>query len=347
MRAGEFRTLERLIAAIGDDVGPIGGRLALVEAIVAGFLGHGPDVIRRHVAKAEGSGWADSTPTGWTGGALVSVVVTAWVADDLELQKTAARDLIERYREDPMLAATGRGGLGLALALAGEPTQALQVLAPVALPPGNPNLEMGIGAARSLAIDELGDPVGAERLARESLARAEGWGLSRSRIGGSLEFALGSALAHQGKPREAIPPLERALDSWGVPGTVHRASVLVALAAAYGSVGQPAKARAAAREARTTLDACPHAGALPSRLEAIERRLRLGVERAIPAGDLPSEAEIRVLRLLATSMSAREIADELYISINTVKTHTKALHQKLGTSSREATVARARELGLL
>ena len=95
------------------------------------------------------------------------------------------------------------------------------------------------------------------------------------------------------------------------------------------------------------MDACPHAGALPQRLDAVERRLRIAVGRTIAAGDQPSEAEIRVLRLLASPRTTREIAAELHLSVNTVKTHVKALHQKLGTSTRGATVARARELGLL
>ena len=132
-----------------------------------------------------------------------------------------------------------------------------------------------------------------------------------------------------------------------MPGTLHRAHCLILLASTYGAVGEISKARAAAREARGILDACPNAGSLPARLEVVERRLRVRVERAIPLGDRPSEAEIRVLRLLASPLSTREIADQLYLSINTVKTHIKALHQKLGTSTREATVARAHELGLL
>ena len=86
---------------------------------------------------------------------------------------------------------------------------------------------------------------------------------------------------------------------------------------------------------------------VPARLAAVEKRLRIGATRILPDSDIPSEAEVRVLRLLATSLSQREVADELYISINTVKTHTKALYQKLGTSSRQETVRRARELGLL
>jgi LuxR family maltose regulon positive regulatory protein len=166
-------------------------------------------------------------------------------------------------------------------------------------------------------------------------------------VAGSLWLALGSAINQQGKPRDAIPPLERALFQWGVPGTVHRAQVLIDLASVYGAVGEPVKARTTVREARKIVDGITNAGALPTRLAAVEKRLRIGATRNLPDSDVPSEAEVRVLRLLPTPLSPREIADELYISINTVKTHTKALYQKLGTSSREETVSRARELGLL
>ena len=89
------------------------------------------------------------------------------------------------------------------------------------------------------------------------------------------------------------------------------------------------------------------AGSLPAGLAVVEHRLRIAVERGVPVGDRPSEAELRVLRLLASPLSTREIAGQLYLSIHTVKTHSKALHQKLGTSSRAETVARARERGLL
>ena len=132
-----------------------------------------------------------------------------------------------------------------------------------------------------------------------------------------------------------------------MPGTLDRAWVLITLGDAFAAVGDVVQARAAAREAREVLDRCPHSGILPDRLGALERRLRLRAGRVLQPADRPTEAEIRVLRLLASSRSAREIAAELFISVNTVKTHTKSLHRKLGTASREATVARARELGLL
>jgi len=60
-----------------------------------------------------------------------------------------------------------------------------------------------------------------------------------------------------------------------------------------------------------------------------------------------SESETRVLRYLPTNLSAREIADELFVSWYTVKTHMRHLYAKLGTHSRHETVDRARALGLL
>jgi LuxR family transcriptional regulator, maltose regulon positive regulatory protein len=60
-----------------------------------------------------------------------------------------------------------------------------------------------------------------------------------------------------------------------------------------------------------------------------------------------SDSEIRVLRYLPTNLSTPEIANELYVSPNTVKTHIRNLYAKLGTHRRAEAVARARALGLL
>jgi LuxR family maltose regulon positive regulatory protein len=54
-----------------------------------------------------------------------------------------------------------------------------------------------------------------------------------------------------------------------------------------------------------------------------------------------------VLRGLAAGLSRREIGQQLYISLNTVKTHTRELYRKLGASSQADAVARAAALGLL
>ena len=60
-----------------------------------------------------------------------------------------------------------------------------------------------------------------------------------------------------------------------------------------------------------------------------------------------TQTEIRVLRYLPTHLSMHEIANELYISANTVKTHMRHLYAKLGTHRRAEAVKRARALGLL
>ena len=70
------------------------------------------------------------------------------------------------------------------------------------------------------------------------------------------------------------------------------------------------------------------------------RRLRLPVEPL-------SESELRVLRYLPTNLTGPEIANELYVSPNTVKTHVRNLYAKLGTHRRAEAVTRARNLGLL
>ena len=60
-----------------------------------------------------------------------------------------------------------------------------------------------------------------------------------------------------------------------------------------------------------------------------------------------THGETRVLHYLPTNLSAREIADDLYLSVNTVKTHQRHLYQKLGARSRTQAVQQARALGLL
>jgi len=60
-----------------------------------------------------------------------------------------------------------------------------------------------------------------------------------------------------------------------------------------------------------------------------------------------SERELDVLRLLATDLGGPDIARELVLSLNTVRTHTKSIYTKLGVNSRRAAVRRATELDLL
>jgi DNA-binding NarL/FixJ family response regulator len=73
-------------------------------------------------------------------------------------------------------------------------------------------------------------------------------------------------------------------------------------------------------------------------------------ERLEPSGprcDELSERELEVLRYLPTMLTASEIAAELFISVNTIKAHTRSIYGKLGASRRQDAVVRAYEYGIL
>jgi LuxR family maltose regulon positive regulatory protein len=73
-------------------------------------------------------------------------------------------------------------------------------------------------------------------------------------------------------------------------------------------------------------------------------------ESRLPAKELAepiSERELEILRLLESSMNTPEIAQELYISVGTVRTHIKNIYRKLDVNRRMEAVQRARELGLI
>ena len=60
-----------------------------------------------------------------------------------------------------------------------------------------------------------------------------------------------------------------------------------------------------------------------------------------------SDRELQVLRLLNSELTGPEIARELFVSHNTVRTHTKHIFTKLDVTNRRAAISRARERGLL
>jgi LuxR family maltose regulon positive regulatory protein len=71
------------------------------------------------------------------------------------------------------------------------------------------------------------------------------------------------------------------------------------------------------------------------------------VDRSDSLREPLTDAELRVLRLLPTDLTKREIGDQLYLSVHTIKTHIKHLYDKLDVHTRREAVDRARELGLL
>lgn len=128
-----------------------------------------------------------------------------------------------------------------------------------------------------------------------------------------------------------------------------QAAGYLALAQIEKSEGHPDEAQAALKKARHLAATHQLTPDLEEEIAAFERAFS-----AIPPGEvdlaLPdrlSEHELKVLRLIAAGLSNREVAEALYLSVNTVKWHLKNTYEKLDVHSRVAAVTRAQELGLL
>jgi LuxR family maltose regulon positive regulatory protein len=135
-----------------------------------------------------------------------------------------------------------------------------------------------------------------------------------------------------GEPRLAEASIERALElTEQDDGTV----LLFMLVPVTGLLERHPRHRTAhAALLSTTLDVLGGASPQPKRVPS-------------PLREELSEAELRVVRFLPSNLKALEIANELFVSPNTVRTHLRHIYTKLDAHSRGEAVARARELGLL
>jgi len=94
-------------------------------------------------------------------------------------------------------------------------------------------------------------------------------------------------------------------------------------------------------------DVGAHADRLLATLERHRARHGVTPPPAATGDEALSERERDVLRLLATDLTGPEIARQLFVSVNTLRTHTKHIFIKLGVNTRRAAVRRAAELELL
>jgi LuxR family maltose regulon positive regulatory protein len=149
------------------------------------------------------------------------------------------------------------------------------------------------------------------------------------RGGSSIEIHLVRALAEHARGRldEAVDELTRALTDAVPAGYVQL----------FLDEGDPLVELLRLAEPR------PGAAAHARRL----LRAATATPDALPAPEGLSEREVEVLRLLATSLSGPEIARQLFMSVNTFRTHTKHIFTKLEVRTRRAAVLRAADLHLL
>jgi LuxR family transcriptional regulator, maltose regulon positive regulatory protein len=120
---------------------------------------------------------------------------------------------------------------------------------------------------------------------------------------------------------------------------------LLELTRSYIALADPGGAAAVLGQAHDILQQRPDLGVLPGQAEELQSRLAKIKAVAVGASSLTA-AELRLLPLLPTHLSFREIGERLHLSPNTVKTQAFSVYRKLGVSSRSGAVIRTRELGL-
>jgi LuxR family maltose regulon positive regulatory protein len=120
----------------------------------------------------------------------------------------------------------------------------------------------------------------------------------------------------------------------------------IELARAYLALRETPTVRALLAEIRQLLRERPYVGVLADEAAALEREVE-----AMPDVDgaraALTPAELRLLPLLATQLSFREIGEQLYVSRNTIKTQAISVYRKLGVASRSGAIDCAGRLGLI
>jgi LuxR family maltose regulon positive regulatory protein len=204
----------------------------------------------------------------------------------------------------------------------------------------------------SLIATEQGNLDEAERHAHTACQIAHG---ADSCLAGAPQASLaytaaGAVSAGRGRLTEARGEFERALRNrrgrFGL-SPWPTAEIMLRLAPVLCETCDRPGAVALLAETRQLLTSSPvGADAQLARLEGLERRLACGRQEVMPAEPL-TEREVAVLRLLRGTLSLREIGQQLFLSRNTIKTHTRAIYRKLGAATRLDAIARGRDVGVL
>jgi LuxR family transcriptional regulator, maltose regulon positive regulatory protein len=189
----------------------------------------------------------------------------------------------------------------------------------------------------------------AESLAREASSLVEKFIPRGSRETSAVSIALGRVFAELGKLDEAQTELKNGLSERRSKDVNPWPTLLglLALARVRAALDDRVGARALLDEAREVVDAYPDAGIFPELLERQEHELGKRRQREAALTEELTDRELAVLRLFDGELSHRQIGQSLYVSVNTVKTHVKSIYRKLGVSSRDAALERAREKALI
>ncbi|MFG2335136.1 LuxR C-terminal-related transcriptional regulator [Streptomyces yangpuensis] len=338
------------------------GSLALTE-LMRGRLRQAAAHARASLAVAEQSALPPGRRSG-TGHLVLAGV--ALERDDLPAARShldlATATAAAGPRPEPAVA-VGAAVIGSRIAVAeGDVEAALAVLT-------GPRPTGTAPAARAWAVDELAVAESAAHLARGDTAAA--LRALDAAPSGRPEHALARAraLLAAGRAEPAVRELAAlpADDGLTLPVRVGACLLRARIAAADGDTGAARRRLAEAvelagqEEMRRPFAECEPwvrralreatgpvpAGGSPAGRAAADSRTGSPAEEPPPVVEALSARETDVLRQAARMLSTEEIAAELYVSANTVKTHLKSIYRKLGVTRRSDAVHRAQDLGLL
>ncbi len=329
--------------------------LPAAGAVAAALLGRPEVEVRRLLGIAERA--RKERPQLWS--PYVEVIVESTRAALIERGDVGAavghaRRAVAAAASGATVLSTGTlASLTQALFFAGDLAEARRIaLQAVEHPDALDNPEGYVGSLGLLALldAEEGRSESAEAWARQALSFARArfqarlWTASLAHLG--LALALTATGSLDQAEREALrgEQLRRAPQP-----SVGHAHALLVLAQVRIARSRLAPALKDLEHARRAIAEFPDPGRLPAIAATVQQdlaaaRAHVGASHMV---EQPSAAELSVLGCLARGLSRREIAAELYISLNTVKTHIRELYRKLGATSREEAVAHAEAQGLL
>ena len=244
--------------------------------------------------------------------------------------------------------AYARAVLGFGLHLAGDPEATPMLERALTAAASRPLTRIMALSVASFRTADEGGLTEAQDLAGEAARIVNGRGLSKWPPSAFILAALGTVHAQQGRLQEARAEFEYGIyrrQRWVLLTPWLSVEIQLRLAQVLLSMDDRAAAATVLAEARGVLTASPDgASALLARLVELERRL-VGTESRPRLAEPLTERERAVLGLLGRSLSVRQVAGELFVSENTVKSHRRAIYRKLGVSSREEAIKRAQGPG--
>jgi ATP/maltotriose-dependent transcriptional regulator MalT len=350
LSAGRMTTLNRWFDSLSWPEAQADRELAIMRGLSARLSGQGRDEVERWLRIAEDGPDYGPLANGITSiGSAVAMVSSTYLSRGIADAERSARLVLENEPLASEWRYAGLVPLGQALFLAGRPEEARAPLEEARTLPGARHRATSVLALAYLSLIELagGDAERAEQLARDALALAEELGHTVSAAAANPHLALGCALMSGADLHAAIEHLERAVELAGADESSYwHAHANIHLAAARHRLGDSSAAKDALARARAELDELPDVGVLGDLYWKTDDALHHRARHEGFLGEELSDAERRVLDLLLEGLSVSDVARELWLSPNTVKTHRRNIYRKLGARTREEMIERAAQAGI-